>query len=155
VDCRGRRARKSPPSGTPCGYCFERWATVYDHLWPRSAGGSNGDDNLYPSCKRCNAFLSAKCFSTIQQKREYVRSTLIERGIWKLPRVSEEVSESTEMAEVLLPSLPMGCVEPKTPTCEQCGRSFIRNSHNQRFCSYNCGREAWREKRASRGEKPS
>jgi 5-methylcytosine-specific restriction endonuclease McrA len=75
---KGRR----PPQGTPCGYCFNAWATVYDHLWPYSAGGDASDENLYPACKRCNLILNNRCFDTIDAKREYLRQVLLEKGEW-------------------------------------------------------------------------
>jgi hypothetical protein len=58
--------------------------------------------------------LAAKSFSSIQEKREYARTTLIERGDWNpvmedsaaLPDMSEVVHEDSEEPAVLQPSLP-------------------------------------------------
>lgn len=109
-----RTSKRRIPEGTPCGYCFNDWATVWDHLQPYSKRGLTIPGNLYPSCKRCNSLLSNLSFPTIQEKREYVRSTLIERGDWNpimegaafMPDVPDSFPEDTEDAEVLQPSLP-------------------------------------------------
>src|ERR1035437_2542707 len=110
--------RKPPkekiPAGTPCGYCFERWATVWDHLQPYSKRGLTVPANLYPSCRRCNSLLSDLSFPTIEEKREYVRSTLIERGHWNpilegaafVPDLPDTFHEDAEDAEVLQPGMP-------------------------------------------------
>jgi len=109
-----RTTARRIPDGTPCGYCFSKWATVWDHLLPWSKRGLTVPSNLYPSCKRCNALLSDLSFPTIQEKREYVRTTLIERGDWNplmegeasLSELQEAVYEDSEDAEVLQPSVP-------------------------------------------------
>src|ERR1035437_8821451 len=109
--------RKPPkekiPAGTPCGYCFERWATVWDHLQPWSKGGLTVPANLYPSCHRCNSLLAALSFPTIEEKREYVRTTLIDRGDWNpvlegassVPELQEALYEDAEDAEILQPGV--------------------------------------------------
>jgi hypothetical protein len=61
------------PRNTPCGYCFEKWATCWDHIIPYSLGGPTNTDNLMPACRACNAMLSDKVFDSIEEKREYVR----------------------------------------------------------------------------------
>jgi len=89
----------------PCGYCFQEWATGYDHLVPYSKGGLTVDSNLYPACRRCNGLLAAKMFNSIEEKREYVRNRLIEKGVWKVPSLQEqireeEISSTVRQAEV-------------------------------------------------------
>lgn len=64
---------------TPCGYCFEFWAVCYDHIVPVCHGGSNRKSNLYPSCKRCNSLLGGQLFSSLDEKRAYIRSILCKR----------------------------------------------------------------------------
>src|ERR1051325_5055731 len=61
------------PRNTPCGYCFEKWATCWDHIIPYSLGGPTHTDNLMPACRACNSMLSDKVFNSIEEKREYVR----------------------------------------------------------------------------------
>lgn len=85
---RGRSVAKPIPRNTPCGYCFKRWARCWDHIIPWSAGGLSDQDNLMPSCRGCNGLLSDKVFTSIEEKREYVR---IRRD--KGYRTSEEKGE--------------------------------------------------------------
>ena len=61
------------PRNTPCGYCFEKWATCWDHIIPYSLGGPTNTENLMPACAACNGLLHDKVFNTVQEKREYVR----------------------------------------------------------------------------------
>jgi len=106
------RTRSRPRAGTPCGYCFQNWATGWDHLIPFSYRADNRRLNLYPSCRRCNSILGNKIFQTIEDKREYVRSRLIEMGKWKipsgenLPSLPEVIYPKEKMAEVLQQRLP-------------------------------------------------
>ncbi len=98
---------------TPCGYCLSRWATVWDHLQPWSKGGLTTDDNLYPACTRCNLLLEALSFASIQEKREYVRTTLIERGKWNptlegeiaLSDLPQDVREDAKTSALLQPGV--------------------------------------------------
>jgi len=109
-----RATTRRIPDGTPCGYCFNEWATVWDHLQPWSKQGKTIPANLYPACRRCNALLAALSFPSIEEKREYVRTTLIERGDWNpimegadfMPDVSDALPEEAEDAEVLQPGVP-------------------------------------------------
>lgn len=99
-----------PKEWTPCGYCFQAWAFVFDHIQPRSKGGSSRKSNLYPACQRCNSLLKDKLFPSLGAKREYVRQELIRRGIWKFPIVSalqEAFPSSPEVAEVLQQPVPL------------------------------------------------
>lgn len=108
-----RTSKRRIPEGTPCGYCFDEWAKVWDHLQPYSKHGLTIPENLYPSCARCNGLLSNLSFPTIQEKREYVRTTLIERGDWNpimegaafMPDVQSTVSEDAEDSDILQPGL--------------------------------------------------
>lgn len=106
------RTRSRPPAGTPCGYCFQNWATGWDHLIPLSYRTDNRSLNLYPCCRRCNSILGNRMFQTIEEKREHVRYRLIEMGKWKLPsgedmpNMSEVIQTKEKMAEVLQPGLP-------------------------------------------------
>lgn len=98
---------------TPCGYCFQEWASCYDHVMPVAHGGTNRKSNLYPSCQRCNAILSAAVFKSLNDKRNYIRQKLKGRGLWL---TSTEMSalrgafqaEESSQAEVLPLSVPMG-----------------------------------------------
>ena len=142
-----KRTRKRVPRDTPCGYCFDNWATGWDHIIPISQGGGNQDENLYPSCKRCNSLLHDKLFSSIEEKREYVRTTLIERGQWSVPELREEVYAEAPVAEVLLERVPMGTMEQSAPTCRNCGKILINLTKVKVFCSRNCGRANARDKK--------
>jgi hypothetical protein len=64
------------PVDTPCGYCFEEWATVWDHILPRTAGGKTRRQNLMPACVACNAWFSNRVFDSIEAKREARRQHL-------------------------------------------------------------------------------
>src|SRR3990172_177633 len=74
-----RRYVGRPARETPCGYCSERWATGYDHLLPLAAGGSNARSNLFPSCGRCNSWLAALVFPSLDEKRAYIAARLAGR----------------------------------------------------------------------------
>lgn len=111
---RRRVSHAKIPEWTPCGYCFSRWATVWDHLQPWSKGGQTTKANLYPACPRCNSLLRDLSFKTIQEKREYVRSTLIDANQWNptmegevtLPHLSDNVRENAKTSKVLRPTVP-------------------------------------------------
>lgn len=115
---RRKRPAKSlaPPYRVPCGYCFSRWATGFDHLIPWIAGGTEETSNLYPSCRRCNSILGSQMFDSIEQKREHVRTRLIEKGKWytddSVPLLQEIIpSEPTPI--VLHAEMSMGRVDIK------------------------------------------
>lgn len=69
----GRSSQRRIPKETPCGYCFEEWATCWDHIIPYTYGGSIDPENLMPSCRLCNAFCHDKVFDSIEEKRQYVK----------------------------------------------------------------------------------
>ena len=101
--------------GTICGYCFQRFATGYDHLVPISYGGGivHSASNLYPSCGRCNSILGNLIFPTVEAKREYVRQKLIKKRKWNLPELQPLIFEDSTASEVLLCTLPMAVLERK------------------------------------------
>jgi 5-methylcytosine-specific restriction endonuclease McrA len=45
-----------------CVYCGQEADTV-DHVIPRRLGGNDSDDNLVPSCKRCNLAKGGRFFA--------------------------------------------------------------------------------------------
>lgn len=54
------RERKRNEAGIKtCAYCGKT-ATGFDHIVPRSKGGTDDPDNLIPCCKRCNSSKGAK-----------------------------------------------------------------------------------------------
>jgi hypothetical protein len=84
-------------------------------LQPWSKGGLSVPRNLYPSCARCNGLLRALSFDSIEEKREYVRATLIERHQWKPGQLESETllsdvpgafREDAEASTLLQSSLP-------------------------------------------------
>lgn len=131
--------------GVPCGYCFSRWATEFDHLIPWVYGGTEQPSNLYPSCSRCNRLLGSLIFNTLEEKREYVRDTLIARGQWEdcLPTVRDTIQEDAEAPSILFTGLPLERLdtqeggigssktrgdktpEPAARICLKCLRPFI------------------------------
>jgi len=103
------RTRRKPPQGTPCAYCFEEWAVVYDHLVPRSFGGGNDLGNLLPSCQLCNSLLGGNVYDSIEAKRESVQA---------MRRVRRDLHPSSPHPTVLPNSLPVGELgeeEPEDP----------------------------------------
>jgi len=88
---------RKPPVDTPCGYCFQQWATIYDHMRPRRLGGNSTLQNLHPSCLRCNTVLAGHCFNSIEERREYVRQVLIEKRKWT-PGQSQEETDADDGA---------------------------------------------------------
>lgn len=131
---------------TPCGYCFSKWATGYDHIIPVAYDGiNNGDQNLYPCCKRCNAILRDFMPGGLSEKREYVRARLIEMGQWHLPEVQGYISEKETTSKVLFSDMPLGVVERATPArtprnthCARCGKGFIATNPKRIYCSTKC-----------------
>ena len=108
-----RRYIGKPKGRIPCGYCFSRWATGYDHLVPVSYGDGkvHAQSNLYPCCRRCNLLLSNLIFPTLEAKREYVRQRLIQKGKWKLPELQPGIHEDSPTSEVLLSKMPVVALE--------------------------------------------
>jgi len=52
-----------------CQYCgfdgssFDNWLQMsLDHILPQSCGGTDEENNLIPSCRACNSFMSAMKF---------------------------------------------------------------------------------------------
>jgi 5-methylcytosine-specific restriction endonuclease McrA len=68
--------RRAIPPDTPCGYCFEDWATVWDHILPRARGGRTRQANLMPACRACNVWFADRVFPSIEAKREARRQWL-------------------------------------------------------------------------------
>ena len=67
--------------GYSCYYCGEPAETL-DHFIPKKEGGTNNEENLIPSCKRCNKL---KGFRTLEHFRE-----LDMRRINKMPKFTQE-----------------------------------------------------------------
>jgi hypothetical protein len=153
----GRRLRtyKKPKTGTPCGYCFERLATGFDHLVPVSYRLDNCDSNLYPACIRCNRLAGNLLFDSIEEKREYVRKRLIERGEWfpedlrELPAI---FPTKTQVAEILRPQLPLDKMGKRASqkiyrqpaknwpivACCFCENLYVRRWDHQKLCCVTC-----------------
>jgi len=152
--------RLHPPRETPCGYCFSRWATAYDHLLPWSLGGTESQDNLYPTCGRCNSIAGALVFSSIEEKRAYVQQRLVEKREREssVPRVSYYVFPE-EAPKILRRKVSMERVAPKKVSkppkerrkrapvkrfyssnrkCLSCGNDFMAKREDHRFCGMEC-----------------
>jgi 5-methylcytosine-specific restriction endonuclease McrA len=84
-----KHAKKRPKGEIPCAYCFQEWATGYDHLLPLAAGGLDMKENLVPCCKKCNSILGSRVYESYFMKREFIRDFMIKRGIWKFPAEDE------------------------------------------------------------------
>ncbi len=135
------------PPNMPCGYCFSRWATQWDHLMPYAHGGLTEAGNLYPSCRRCNMMLGHKVFGSIEEKRDYARSVLVAAGQWQggfatrdLPDLQEPVSTDTA-PEILQPEVSVELVAPpknrriKPPRpCAVCSKPV----YGMKYCSHTC-----------------
>lgn len=138
-----RNSRKAP-EGIPCGYCFSNWATSWDHLVPFSYRDDQSWENLYPSCKRCNCILGSKMFNTIAEKREYVRTRLMQMGVWNVPSVSSEIPEEETTSEILHNEVPvdvLGC--DSSPRCVECGAEmrYGKMQFLKQYCSTQCKRK--------------
>lgn len=111
----------------PCGYCFSRWATGYDHLIPWVYGGTGEESNLYPCCRRCNSILGSRIFDSLQEKRKYVRNWLIERGEWYDYDDSVSILPESIPAEpspkILYPEVPMERLDFKK-SCVRIGEAW-------------------------------
>lgn len=112
---------------TPCGYCFSNWATEYDHLTPRSAGGLTVSSNLFPSCKRCNCILGNLIFDTLEEKRNYVQERLKKKGIKLLSSLPQEIRGKKKLAKILLFKVPLGDVGSVTSENDE-DRPITRSS---------------------------
>lgn len=66
-----------------CGYCFENQATTVDHIIPVAYKDNPNEDNLIACCTRCNSIAGSKVFSSIQEKRDYINSTIKTSPKWK------------------------------------------------------------------------
>ena len=105
---------------TPCGYCFSSWATCWDHIIPYVYGGATIEDNLYPSCRRCNSILSDKVFDSLEEKREYIREELIRRNEWdkppngRVPHLRDYVPKKKLPTKVLPPKVQIQRLGPET-----------------------------------------
>lgn len=144
----------------PCGYCFERWAECYDHINPVSNGGTNAKKNLYPACMTCNSLLHNLVFSSLDEKREYVKSKLKERNEWhsgeEMQHMREKFRPTSEMASILWPPMPLGKLGKGTSEnhyqkntnaiCPTCGGKFSRLKHGLAFCGKKCLEIAWLNK---------
>jgi len=135
----------TPPSqNTPCGYCYEKEATGWDHLIPVSAGGLSDWGNLIPSCKRCNSLLSNLIFKSIEAKRFYVRYRL--EGYTSnhsMRMVQQEFKEETKTSEILQSKMSMEGMGSRTPKIEQqkckyCGKKLIKIRYGQKYCTNKC-----------------
>jgi hypothetical protein len=120
---RTKRNMHCPPKNTPCGYCFSRWATCWDHLLPYSYRPNNSKSNLFPSCTRCNLVLSNKMFASLEEKREYVRSVLAERKLSALPK---RLRKEQETSKVLFPTLQVAGVGGSAPSWNYQRRRYQR-----------------------------
>jgi uncharacterized membrane protein len=101
--------KHAPPKHTPCGYCFSRWATGWDHLIPYAFRPDDSQSNLYPSCKRCNSISGALVFDSIEEKREYVQARLEKRE----PAVCillNTINKTKAPPAILQPEMPVASV---------------------------------------------
>ena len=167
----GRTRRQIPPF-TPCGYCFERWATDWDHILPVSYRLDNSEGNLMPCCRRCNGFAGNLIFDSVEAKREYIRCRLKTKSRDAAMQAMQHKIQTKEVApEILLPEVPveiMGRCKPskhhypareirlryeRQVICPECDRLFWQNHTAHFFCSTKC-RVHNRAKRIREG-KPS
>ena len=110
---------------TPCGYCFQAWAREWDHILPVAAGGRTVDENMYPSCHRCNCIAGKRVFGSLDEKRKWIQGELVRRKPWKsaesepcagtLPGVRVADDPQAPLATVLQHAMPLGGVERGEP----------------------------------------
>ena len=113
-----RMTTRRIPDGTPCGYCFDEWATVWDHLQP---------------CRNV-----ARAFHRISTHRVGVatRSCLTYR--FHLLRRKENMSEPRSSKEAT--GTPLWKVRLLCPTCR---KLFPKSQKTQRYCSPACRKRGW------------
>lgn len=66
---KGKRAKVFLKTKGRCSYCgcvLDRWLFQVEHLNPKIRGGGNEIENLWPSCRSCNAGKKSK---TIEEFR--------------------------------------------------------------------------------------
>jgi 5-methylcytosine-specific restriction endonuclease McrA len=61
--------------GRTCQYCGEK-ADCIDHVFPVSKGGKNNEENLVACCTSCNLFVFDREFSSFEEKRNWIRTSL-------------------------------------------------------------------------------
>jgi 5-methylcytosine-specific restriction endonuclease McrA len=91
-----RSARIFARDGFHCVYCdydgsaFERWRYLaVDHFIPKSAGGTEDDQNLVTACSDCNCMKSDKKFATVEEARIQIAKWIAgERQIFELSYAS-------------------------------------------------------------------
>jgi endogenous inhibitor of DNA gyrase (YacG/DUF329 family) len=94
-------------------------------------------------------------FGSIQEKREYVRERLIQKGDWDVRELRESLPEESPLEKVLLVSLSMGNLgqkkspqpKPERPEpdarCPNCMTPFVSSERRcEPFCSPIC-RKVW------------
>lgn len=139
----GRPMPHATPINTPCGYCFERWAEVYDHILPKSYGGSNSRSNLLPACSRCNGLVGSRVFDSLEEKRNFIRREL---GLPDLPVFGSlpplQVGDRPVVTHVAAKKPPRAGRMVGEGVCEVCGEPFPirhqRMKQPKRFCSGAC-----------------
>ena len=156
--CRRRKAnRRTFPEWTPCGYCYQEWATVFDHIIPVARGGKNNRENLEPACERCNRLLGCRVFDSLKDKKEWLRGRLIRDGLWKFASEEPAPGERTPSCNISIPVDPPPLEEEvkhdeATRQCQQCGEMFRPKTNKDgserkqvsRFCSEQCDRASYR-----------
>lgn len=128
----------------PCGYCFQEWASGYDHIIPWIAGGTNDPNNLHPSCLRCNLLLGSTIFNSLKEKKEYVRNKLIDSREWIMPDMPENILEE-EASNILQSEMQVGSLAEETDRkCKRCEVSLTKITEKYfyaqsiKFCSIYC-----------------
>lgn len=137
----------------PCGYCFEEWASGYDHILPVFRGGTNKKSNLYPACRRCNSLASAIEFKSLDEKRDYIRAKLKERNEWhtadQMLKLRESLPAEEKTPDLLFRTVPMERVERKKPApktnaeCAICRGKYWKPALGSPLCSKTCYEILW------------
>ena len=82
-----KRKRILSKFGNKCAYCgceLDNETMQVDHIVPRSQGGSNSIDNLYPSCRACNYYKTAHSIDVFRSEMHHIQRRLNKSFIFRL-----------------------------------------------------------------------
>lgn len=128
VAARKRLLQRWLRRGCPCFWCGGTPDTV-DHLIPLIRGGTNGEGNLVPACRRCNSSKAHRL--PIEMRLGLPASTTWTHRDWLTtppPRVAPRRRRvAAKQMEILI--------------CSVCSKMFEGTHNSQRYCSRECAAE--------------
>jgi hypothetical protein len=115
---------------TYCGTYLADWEKVIDHFEPFSYCYDNGKDNLFVSCRECNAIKSNSFFDSLMEARDYILERKLKRGRpikkEKKPILCRHKYKYKNKSVL------------KNKKCIFCYKEFNTWRNQQKFCSVNC-----------------